>query len=288
MSEVEIVGGAVVFAGWAGRKLLGPLFDEIAEDWRNRYSDYRIGNLNRIGRNAQAKVGGEIEADGVVPTRVALRLMEEGSWCEAPVMMEYFGGILAASRSADGDDDRGAAWASLVGRLSTFDIYLHYLAYDAIRRVFKGQDDLNFGIDTTRHTSRVYLPGSEIFAAMKVEDSEENWTDVLYPSMNALLRENLLGDEHAGGNDTFMRDQRGIDVDGSGILVTPSVPGLELFLWAHGHAHLGINHVLKADVEFKVEEDLGSIRGARSVQALQQERRERLAAEALAIANTEK
>ena len=85
-------GDAVISAGWAGRKLLGPLFDEIAEDWRQRYSEHRLRNLDRIGQKAQAKLGGSIDDEGEVPPRIAAVVMDSGSWCDADVMSEYFGG----------------------------------------------------------------------------------------------------------------------------------------------------------------------------------------------------
>jgi hypothetical protein len=83
MADIGITGAGIVAAGWAGRKLLGPLFDEIAEDWRKRYSDRRIANLNRIGQKAQEKLGGSIDEPGQVPPRLAVAVMESGSWCDA-------------------------------------------------------------------------------------------------------------------------------------------------------------------------------------------------------------
>ena len=48
-------GGAPISAGWAGPKLLGPLFDEIAEDWRQRYSEHRLRNsYGRTGIGTQS------------------------------------------------------------------------------------------------------------------------------------------------------------------------------------------------------------------------------------------
>jgi len=55
VEEVGAASAGLIESGWAGRKLVGPLFDEIAEDWRQRYSDRRIRNLVRIGRNARRR-----------------------------------------------------------------------------------------------------------------------------------------------------------------------------------------------------------------------------------------
>lgn len=67
MTEIGVTSGAIIASGWAGRKLLGPLFDEMADDWRARYSVRRARNLTRIGRNAELKLGSRIEEAGEVP-----------------------------------------------------------------------------------------------------------------------------------------------------------------------------------------------------------------------------
>lgn len=226
----EIGTGIVIAAGWTGRKLLGPLFDEIADDWRQRFSDRRKENLNRIGRIAEAKLGSAIDEEGEVPPRVALRVLDEGSWCDASVMAEYFGGILAASRSKDGVNDRGASWAGLVSRLSTFDVYLHYLAYEAIRRLYLGRTDINLGVNTVRDSSEIYLPGGAVLKAMGMEVTSENWTSAVMPSVTALAREDLIGPQYSYGSAEWVSEKRSIDAPDAGVTLTPSIAGIELFL----------------------------------------------------------
>ena len=203
--------------------------------------------------------------------------MDEGSWCDADVMTEYFGGILAASRSKDGADDRGASWAGLVARLSTFDIYLHYLAYDALRRLYLGRTDLNFGIADTRAQCEVYLPASATLSAMDVEVGIENWSRFILPSIHALLREDLLGDEVTYGTPEFLSEKKAIDAPDGGLVLTPSVAGLELFLWAHGHGYHHPNDALRTDLSFDAQEALGSVEGAQLVDVMRRERSARLA-----------
>jgi hypothetical protein len=45
------------------------------------------------------------------------------------VSTEYFGGVLASSRTEVGRDDRGAAFVALIGRLSSYQIRSHYFFY---------------------------------------------------------------------------------------------------------------------------------------------------------------
>ena len=279
MAEIGI-GAAGTTAGlWAGRKVVGPVLDEIGQDLRTRYSERRSQNTERILKIAHAKLGPAADEDGSVAPRAALRIVEEGSWCDAEVMAEYFGGILAASRSRDGTDDRGATWAALVSRLSTYDVYLHYLAYDAFRRLYVGTEDLNLGDADTRNSCEVYLPAGNTLQAMGLAVTLENWLRFATPSISALLREDLLGEFHASGSADHISKTKYVDASDSGLVFVPSVPGVELFLWAHGHGVLTLNNILHPGLTFETQGDLGRVDGARIVVDMVRERGERLAQE---------
>jgi hypothetical protein len=53
------------------------------------------------------------------------------------------------------------------GPVATFDVYAHYLAYEAFRRLYIGRMDLEFGVGTVRRSCRIYLPGDEIPACAR-------------------------------------------------------------------------------------------------------------------------
>jgi hypothetical protein len=233
---------------------------------------------NKIVTKAEAKLGAAKEDRGQVPPRVILQVLEQGTWCDAEVMSEYFGGILAASRSPDGVDDRGASWAALVSRLSTADVYLHYLAYDAFRRLYLGQD-LALGDNQVRDTRDVYLSAGEILSAMGLEVTDENWGKTVVPSLTALIREDLVGATHTAGPQAHLETRKQIDSPDTGLTFVPSVPGIELFLWAHGHGSLPVGSILDPALTFEPVADLGSVPGARRVEDMRRERNERIAAE---------
>ncbi len=277
--EMGAEAGAVVFAGWVGRKVLGPTLDQIGDDLRDRYSGFRAENAARIGRNAQAKLGDAADEEGTVPPRVALQVLEEGSWCDAPVMAEYFGGILAASRTPDGDDDRGVSWAGLVSRLSTFDVYLHYLIYDALRRELCGQTDVNLGLEAVRLTTSFYFPAGGVLSAMGRTPTGEDIMQIVLPSVTALIREDLCAQRYWTGPPDFLREQEQIDAPDYGIICQPSMSGIELFLWAHGHGRLPANAILNDELDFESQADLGHVLGARLVSKMQIDRAERIQAE---------
>lgn len=275
MTEVGLGGAAIVATGWAGRKLLGPLFDEIAQDWRSRYSASRAENLVRIGKNAEAKLGSAIDEEGQVPPRVAAKVMEEGSWCDGPVMAEYFGGILAASRSLDPLDDRGSVWAALVSRLSTYDVYLHYLFYEAFRRLHLDSYVESVFLDAVRRTFTIYMPANETLVAMGLTAGSLDFARVVIPSLNSLIREGLIGPMLTFGEREFLSNGHAPDPPDGGFVTVPSPAGMELFMWAHGIGGLHPNAIIESSSHLTVVEDLGTVKGAQTLQMMRDEQNRR-------------
>ena len=122
-------------------KLLGPTAEYLGEGIQS-WTKQRCKNVENIFTNAQDKLGNRIEEPGTVPPRVLKEILSEGSFCDDPLTTEYFGGLLASSRSQISRDDRGAYWSSLVTRLSSYHIRNHFLIYRAIYDRFHEQDIL--------------------------------------------------------------------------------------------------------------------------------------------------
>ena len=111
VEPVSAAAGAVLGAAErAGivQNLLGPISKSIEENWGERY---RQRNLARPVRKGARRAGSQLSEPGGVHPRVAHRILEEGSYVEDEVMLEYLAGILAAARTPDGRDDRGAYYA---------------------------------------------------------------------------------------------------------------------------------------------------------------------------------
>ena len=117
----------------------------------------RVENIERIFSNASAKLGDQLNTPGQVPPRVLKTVMNDGSYCEDPVAVEYLGGVLASSRTEHGRDDRGARVAKVVDNLSTYQIRTHYLLYASIAKVFSGSRN-RFATDQDREKMRIFLP----------------------------------------------------------------------------------------------------------------------------------
>lgn len=276
MSGLEHLPELVVF-GWAGRRLLGPTLDAIGQDIADRYSESRQRNFVRIARNAEAKAGDALDQPGSVNPRIAEVILEDGSWCDGPVMAEYFGGILANSRSPDGGDDRGLSWAGLVSRLCTSDIHLHYLFYDAFHVLYLGSEELELGRGAVRDRLMIYMGRRNILMAMGVEPNRQNGDKYLVPSMNALVREGLVGEIfYAFATRKQLSDEYRIDAPDAGMILVPSIAGMDLFLWAFNHGDRPVAEFLSPDLQFVSQEGLTSVLGARKVDDLRREQAERI------------
>ena len=129
-------------------KLLGPTADYLGEGLRD-LTRRRVESIGRILSKASTKLGSQLDEPGQVPPRVLKTVLNEGSYCEDPVALEYFGGVLASSRTERGRDDRGARVAKVVDNLSTYQLRTHYLIYSSIANLF-ATSGKRFGTDQDR------------------------------------------------------------------------------------------------------------------------------------------
>ena len=118
-------------------RLVGPAADEVAEALR-RFTARKLENVSRVVENANSKVPSG--AVGTIPERIAFRMMEEGSYSDDPLVVEYLGGVLASSKSPQGRDDRGNTMTALVARLSTYHLRVHYILYSEAQRLLCDRD----------------------------------------------------------------------------------------------------------------------------------------------------
>jgi len=126
ISTIGLGAVSAYLAKDALQKLLGPTAEYLGDGLRY-LTRRRIENIGRIFQKAGAKLGDRIEAPGEVPPRVLKTVLNEGSYCDDELAAEYFGGVLASSRTDTGRDDRGARIGKLLDGLSTYQIRAHYL-----------------------------------------------------------------------------------------------------------------------------------------------------------------
>jgi hypothetical protein len=116
---------------WALQKVFGPALTEIGEDLKKLYAKGR----DRLVAAAYRKV--EDPEDGKQANlRVTRDVLWNGAFTEDEVCAEYFGGILASSRSADGKDDDAIQFVDVIKSLSARQLRLHYVIYHSLNQIF--------------------------------------------------------------------------------------------------------------------------------------------------------
>ena len=222
-------------------KLLGPTAEYIGEGVKT-WAEKRTNNVKRIFSIAERKLGDRIETEGSVPPKVLKGILDEGSFCDDAITAEYFGGVLASSRSGISRDDRGASCISLISRLSTYQVRAHYVFYQAIKNLFGGEN-LNVGNPQDREQMETFFPVDSFAVAMAFDEKEQLDLFVTH-IMFGLEKERLIEKEFMSGPkedvETYFENAKQ-----SGIIFQPSPLGVELFLWAHGKSSTGTSKFLE-------------------------------------------
>ena len=233
------LGGAKII-----EKILGPTAEYLGDGLHN-WTKRRVHNVAGIFTNAGSKLGDRIDEPGSIPLRVLKEILDEGSYCDDPLMAEYFGGVLASSRTQISRDDRGAYWTSLVARLSTYQIRSHFLIYRAIYDRFQSPNfDFDINDPGERPKLSVLIPYSEYWRSMDFTNPKElsQVDSLLSHALFGLHREGLIESFHYGNKENLkIHIGRQFIPDEGGIWITPSSLGMELFSWVNGQGNLPLS-----------------------------------------------
>lgn len=239
------VGALAAYLGKDGiQKLLGPTADYLGKGLRD-FTQRRIETIGRIFTTAEKRLGAKINCPGEVPPKVLKTVLDEGSFSNSDLAVEYLGGILASSRTEEGRDDRGARIAKTVDSLSNYQLRCHYLVYSTIRVLFQDK-----GLSMNMHDRpkmQIFIPYTGFFAAMDFSQAEMGQiTSLLSHIFFGLHGDSLLeGNWQYADKDNiakvFAAAQEG------GIICQPSALGTEIFLWAFGEADKDLNYIFSTE-----------------------------------------
>jgi hypothetical protein len=142
--------------------LLGPALDEIGGDLQ---ALYKVGR-EKIVSAAIRKTNTE---DGYrANLRVARDVFWNGSFTDESICAEYFGGILASSRSVDGKDDRGIYYTDIIKSLSSQQLLFHYVIYFSLNKLWlempAEKERPNVGMGTELQNCTVWFATRELEA----------------------------------------------------------------------------------------------------------------------------
>jgi hypothetical protein len=182
-----------------------------------------------------------INSPGEVPPKVLKAVLDEGSFSNDALAVEYLGGILASSRSEDGRDDRGARMAKVADSLSTYQLRTHYLIYSTIRKLF-ANNSFPFNMEG-RPKMQIFIPYSGYFSAMDFSSAEQLQLGSLFSHIFfGLHGDNLLEGHWQYGEKEHTVKLYPAATEG-GFICQPSALGVELFLWAFGCADKPLDYL---------------------------------------------
>ncbi len=243
------VGGAKII-----EKILGPTSEYIGEQIKE-WAAKKIKNTANIFKNAEKKLGDRIDLNEQVPPKVLKGILEEGAWCEEELQIEYFGGVLASSRTGVSRDDRGAYFVSLISRLSTYQLRSHYLLYQLLKYHFNNKD-INIHEGNKWSNLEIFIPSKTYFLAMDFEKAELSIAaNVFTHSIWGLCKEELIHSGFMyGGIDHIKKGFK--DATSDGLLFQPTQIGIELFMWAYGYGNKDPNDFFKNTILFPNDQDI--------------------------------
>ena len=251
MSESTTIVGIGAITAYVGKdiviRLLGPTAEYLGGELKE-FTKKRMENIGRIFSNAERKLGNKLEIPGQVPPKVLKTIVNEGSYSDDNIAVEYFGGVLASSRTEVSRDDRGARIAKTIDSLSTYQIRTHYLIYATISTLFSA-DGNSFNYPEHRKALEIFIPHQSYEEAMGFTQRELENLQLLSHIVNGLDTDGLIDGEWTIGG----RLSLGGNNLGNGIVCAPSRLGAELFLWAFGHGDKRLDFMLTEEFSAEIE-----------------------------------
>lgn len=234
------------------RNMLGVLFGETASyigDSVAAMLERRRANVVRICKIALKRLGDGIAQPGSIPPRVIGYLLRDGSYCRDLAASEYWGGILACSKSVNSRDDRAARRLGMLARLGEYQLRSHYLFYATLRLLLMNfREPAKVDFDHDRMKLSTFIPAGYYILAMDFNKDEiARMPKLIHDVLYGLGQEMLLEGSNTGADDylktQFTTNVTGV-IRGEGIVFAPSIAGIELFLWAFGIRDADIRYFL--------------------------------------------
>jgi hypothetical protein len=236
-TALTVLGTAIGGAKLA-EKLLGPTAEYLGGGMRN-WTEKRVNNVKAIFASAGRKLGPRINDPGSVHPRVLQLVLDAGSYSDDALVAEYFGGVLASSRSGSSRDDRGVAIMTLLSRLSVYQIRSHFLFYNYLKTKFQNRE-FPIAQPNGRDAMKTFVDFNVWSQAMEF-DSSENPSLILNHVGFGLVAEFLVENE--------WRSELTSDNQPKGVWFKPSGPGIHLFLCANGRGELPLGAFLTSQFE---------------------------------------
>jgi len=207
MADPIMTVGAGAIAAYLGKdgiaKILGPTADFLGGELAV-FTQKRVENVGKIFANAERKLGDKVDAAGQVPPKVLKTILNEGSYSNDDIAIEYFGGVLASSRTDIGRDDRGARMVRILDNLSAYQIRAHYLVYCTVRELFRDKGE-RLGTSQDRNKLQIYLPMADFYQSMEFSVDEQRDPQMMNHIWHGLSNDGLIESQWGfGGKGTLV------------------------------------------------------------------------------------
>jgi len=232
MDPITTVGAGLAVIGSKDIlvKILGPTADYVGGEIKNLVQKCNV-NLDNIFIKAQKKLGARIDEPGTVSPRVLAHVIDEGRFCEDSIVADYYGGVLASSKSEVDRDDRGVAILATIKSLSVYQLRLHYLFYSIVYSIYNGKGKR---LGTDREQMGVYIPISVYLQAMDFAPHEDPGA-ILSHSIEGLARSGLIeSNNYRYGEKEHISKIFPGATEEAGLIMAPNIHGAEVFLWGQG------------------------------------------------------
>lgn len=248
---ITVIGASAV-AAYLGKdglnKLLGPTADYLGNEVRGLVEKCNI-NIDVVFRRALRILGPHIEEPGQVAPRVLKQILADAPFCDTPVVQEYFAGLLASSRGESASDDRAIPYSNLISSLSSSQIKFHFLLYSGMRAALAGQNE-HLSTKAGRQKLGVFTSMASIEKTFGIS-VPDNTFSLLEHCLYGLRQKELIAPEYVHGNVTYLTDKfPGNKFSEAGVVVYPSLYGIDLWLWGHGLGGTWTHKFLDQDLAF--------------------------------------
>lgn len=254
-----IIKAGVAGAGlYLNKKLINKFFGPTADYLGDRLqigTQKCMENVGKILQKAINKIGSKIDEPGQVHPKILKSIVLDGSFCDDELTAEYYGGILASSRTGVSRDDRGATYLNQISRLSTYQVRTHFICYTVLKILFQ-DTQLNPGIPDDRYNMKTYLPDSDYIHSMAFKENNEDSESCRVHSITGLKSHGLLSSTYIGEPDYLSQNSPLNTFPERGLLFEPSLFGIELYFWATGNGHLLYESFLKPELSIEVPEGI--------------------------------
>jgi hypothetical protein len=143
---------------WVLRKTLGPVLSEIGDDLKRLYAKGR----DKIVEKAYKKIKDPNDGKSA-NLRIAHDVLTSGAFTDEEICAEYFGGILASSRTDDGKNDDAIQLLDTIKSLSAGQLHLHYVLYNSLNKLLVQRvEHINVGQSTEIEAKEMWFALQEL------------------------------------------------------------------------------------------------------------------------------